>query len=213
MDSLLPLDGDSRDLLVATMVAQLGGSDRGLLADIGSGVARLAVSLGATRPVERRRFAITRSATLTAGDVVLYLARGDGIRSFIREQIIATSNDNVVIVAHSLGAIAAVDLLATKDRDVALGAVSMLLTFGTQAPLLYELNALPNLEFGEHLPERFPEWVNVFDPRDLLAFTASEVFHGRPQDRIIDNRTPFPRSHSAYLGNKRFYQILDGVLP
>ena len=115
----------------------------------------------------------------------------------------------VVLVAHSLGGIASVELLATR----ALPAVELLVTVGSQAPFLYELNALPTLPFGAELPPTVPRWVNVFDRRDLLGYTGAGVFPGRVEDREVDNRAPFPRSHSAYFANERFYAVLDEVLP
>jgi hypothetical protein len=86
-------------------------------------------------------------------------------------------------------------------------------TVGSQAPLLYELNALPELAFGEGLPSSVPRWVNILDRRDLLAYGGSGVFPGRVEDRVVDNRAPFPRAHSAYFVNPGFYAALDEVLP
>jgi len=144
----------------------------------------------------------------------MYLTRGDGIRGFIAQAIRAIEGP-VVVVGHSLGGIASLEVLAAQH----LASVELLITVGSQAPYLYELNALPTLPFGSPLPNTVPRWVNVFDRRDLLAFTGSNVFPkrlelGEPvEDREVDNRAPFPRSHSAYFGNQRFYDLLDEVLP
>jgi hypothetical protein len=203
LGSALPLDGATRDALIAAIVAELGGSDRGL----GRVVVDLALRVG-MRPVERRRAAISDAAAPVAGDVLMYLARGEPIREFIGAAVAALDGP-VVIVAHSLGGIASFELLVTRE----LPQVEMLVTVGSQVPLLYELNALPTLELGADLPGSVPRWVNVFDRRDLLAYAASKIFLGRAEDRHIDNRTPFPRAHSAYFSNKRFYTLLDEVLP
>jgi pimeloyl-ACP methyl ester carboxylesterase len=138
----------------------------------------------------------------------MYLARGEPIRDFIADAVTAIDG-RVVLVAHSLGGIASVELLATRT----LPAVELLVTVGSQAPFLYELNALPTLAFGAELPATVPRWVNIFDRRDLLAFAGAGVFPGRVEDREVDNGTPFPRSHSAYFANSRFYAALDEVLP
>lgn len=199
----VPLDGASREALVAVIVAELGGSDRGL----GRFVLDLALRLG-MRPVERRRAAISDAAAPAAGDVLMYLARGGPIRDCIGSAVTALDKP-VVIIAHSLGGIASLELLATT----ALPQVEMLVTVGSQAPLLYELNALPTLAFGAELPAGVPRWVNIFDRRDLLAYTAEKIFPGRVEDRHVDNRAPFPRAHSAYFANERFYAVLDEVLP
>ena len=203
-----PVDGAHRDALVAAIVAELGGSDRGIGSSVGRFGLNVALRLGATRPAERRRSAITEAAAPASGDVLMYLARGEPIRTFIADMIAAVEAP-VVLVAHSLGGIASVELLATR----ALPSVELLVTVGSQAPFLYELNALPTLEFGAELPPTVPRWVNVFDRRDLLAYIGAGVFPGRVVDREVDNRTPFPRSHSAYFANERFYAVLDEVLP
>lgn len=204
----LLLDGAHRDNLVAQIVAQLGGSDRGLGATVGRVGLRLALRLGVTRPIERRRVAITEAASPLAGDVMLYLARGQGIRDFIAREV-AVAEGPVVCLAHSLGGVAAVDLLVSRR----LPSVQLLITVGSQAPYLYELNALPMLEFGQALPSSVPPWVNIYDRRDLLGYAGEGVFPGRVTDRIVDNRVPFPRSHSAYFGNDDFYAMVNEVLP
>lgn len=204
----LPLDGGHRDELVTMIVAGLGGSDRGLGASLGRVGLNVALRLGVTKPVERRRAAIIDAAAPASGDVLMYLARGEPIRGFIGDAVTAAAGP-VVIVAHSLGGVASLELLATRT----LPSVRMLVTVGSQAPLLYELNALPALEFGAGLPPCVPPWVNVFDRRDLLAYAGAEVFPGRVEDRAVDNAAPFPRAHSAYFTNKRFYAVLDEVLP
>jgi hypothetical protein len=208
LGATLPLDGDHRDALVAAIVARLGGSDRGIGAVVGRVGLNLALRLGVTKPVERRRAALTEAASPAAGDILHYLARGQGIRDFLAREVAAVAGP-VVILAHSLGGIASVDLLASRR----LPAVELLVTVGSQAPYLYELNALPMLEYGAELPPSVPRWVNVYDRRDLLSYTGAELFPGRAEDRIVDNRAPFPRSHSAYFGNDSFYAVLDEVLP
>ena len=137
----------------------------------------------------------------------MYLARGEPIRTFIAD-VVTSVEAPVILLGHSLGGVACVDLLASR----ALPAVELLVTVGSQAPLLYELNALPALAFDAELPPTMPWWVNIFDRRDLLAFTGAHVFPGQVEDREVDNRAPFPRSHSAYFANDRFYEVLDEAL-
>jgi hypothetical protein len=59
---------------------------------------------------------------------------------------------------NSLGGIACVDLLIQEP----LPQVKLLVTAGSQAPFLYEINALSSLEYGKPLPGHFPEWLNIF---------------------------------------------------
>ena len=208
LDGVFPLDGEHRDALVDAILAVLGGSDRSVRGSVSRFGLNLALRLGATRPVERRRSAITDASAPAAGDVLMYLARGERIRAFIAD-VINAAEAPVVLVAHSLGGIASVELLATR----ALRSVKLLVTVGSQASFLYELDALPTLAFGAELPATVPRWVNIFDRRDLLSFTAAGIFPGRVDDREVDNCAPFPRSHSAYFVSDRFYAMLDEVLP
>jgi hypothetical protein len=205
---LLPLDGDRRDALVALLIVRLGGDIRGMFGRALRVGAQLAAELGATRAVERRRVAISRAAGPAAGDVMVYLTRGAPIREHIMNTVCAV-NDDVVLLAHSLGGIACVDLLVSAPPPNVCGVI----TFGTQVSYLHELGALPSLEPGAALPDTFPvPWVNVFDRRDLLSFLAEPIFGDRVRDIEIDSRAPFPRSHSAYLGNPAFYAVVRHVV-
>jgi len=149
--------------------------------------------------VQRRRGAITDATYPYAGDVILYQGRGDDIRRFIRDRIVAVARDDpsVVLLAHSLGGVACVDLLAEE----ALPMVRLLVTVGSQAPFFYEIGALHRLAHDRPLPEHFPPWLNLYDLRDFLSYIGANVFPGRVQDVLVDNRQPFPQSHSAYWTN------------
>lgn len=205
LDGALALDGAHRDELVTAIVAALGGSDRGLGRWLGNLALRAVMS-----PVERRRTAITHAAAPTAGDVLLYLARGGGIRAFIAAELAKIDpTEDVVIVAHSLGGIASLELLVTDSRPQ----VKLLVTVGSQAPFLYEINALPMLAYPDELPASVPTWINVYDVRDLLSYTGAGVFPGRVTDKRLDNRAPFPHAHSDYFANDAFYDILHEALP
>ncbi|MEV4516086.1 hypothetical protein AB0K00_44890 [Dactylosporangium sp. NPDC049525] len=207
-DGPVPLLGDRRDALLRVLVARLHGDARGVFGRWAGASARLAAELGATRPVERRRAALTSASAPAAGDIMLYLVRGEGIRRKIADTVAAVAGD-VVLLAHSLGGIACVDLLATS----APANVRALVTVGTQASYLHELGALPSLEPGAALPDTFRvPWTNVYDRRDLLSFVARPIFGDRVRDVELDNRAPFPRSHSAYFANPELYQHLGDVL-
>ncbi|MFI9508451.1 hypothetical protein [Nocardia sp. NPDC052566] len=209
LDGVLALDGAHRDELAACIVAGLGGSDRGM----GKLVVDVALATGITKPAERRRAAISNAFAPLAGDVVLYLTRGNPLRAYLFHTVTELAQtypgEDIIVLAHSLGGIAVVDMLITR----ALPQVSLLITVGSQAPLLYELNALPTLEFGAPLPAHMPPWVNIYDRRDLLGYAAEPVFPNHTVDRTVDNNTPFPRSHSAYFRRQNFFDVLDEVLP
>jgi hypothetical protein len=130
------------------------------------------------------------------GDILRYQARGDPIRNFIGLE--AERTDARVILAHSLGGIAALDWLALAPRKV-----EALITVGSQAAYFYEIDALVSRAYGSGLPKYFPErWLNVFDPSDLLGYPAAGMFPGRVKDEQVDNGQPFPESHGAYFRNR-----------
>ncbi|MFB7354368.1 hypothetical protein [Streptomyces gardneri] len=208
-------DGTARDEAVARIVALLpgdpsdgSGTHRGPVTRRVKRLAgRLALGL-ASAQVVKRRSALTDAAHPAAGDVLLYLSRGGAIREVVAEAVRA-AEPPVVLLAHSLGGIASLDLLVLR----ALPEVELLVTVGSQAPFLYELGALPSLEHGTPLPGHVPPWLNVYDRRDLLSYVGAGVFPDRVRDVALDSRQPFPLSHSAYWSNPELYRLLAEELP
>jgi pimeloyl-ACP methyl ester carboxylesterase len=157
---------------------------------------------------QRHRGAISDAAYPFAGDILLYQGRGDQIRGVIREAI-HRAVPPVVLLAHSLGGIASVDLLALEPLPV-----DLLITVGSQAPFLYEINALHSLAYGDPLPPHYPpRWLNIYDLRDLLSYRGEGLFPGRVTDVKVDNRQPFPDSHSAYWTNAQVWDTIVARLP
>ena len=115
----------------------------------------------------------------------------------------------VVLIAHSLGGIAAVDLLVSQP----LPSVRLLVTVGSQAPFLCEIGALWSLPHGDPLPDHFPPWLNIYDPRDLLSYIGAPLFPRRVEDVEVNNKQPFPQSHSAYWACDRVYQLIRDAWP
>ena len=203
--------GQQRDALVAALAAEWGGEDRGLLGAVGGWIGgrfkRLALKIG-TNKVARERGAISDAAYPAAGDILLYQARGSGIRDFI-ENAIRDAPTPLILLAHSLGGIACVDLLVKKRLE----GVVKLITVGSQAPLLYELNALWSLAHGAPLPDSFPDWLNFYDKHDFLSYIGAGLFPGRTTDVLVDNGQPFPEAHSAYWSNPDVWKAIAGSLP
>ena len=173
----------------------------------------VATGLG-TCAFKRRRGAIMDGAYPFAGDILVYQANGQKIRDFIREQI---QNERVeppvVLMAHSLGGIACVDLLIEQDLS---NKVACLITVGSQAPFFYEIGALQRLPYGEPLPKHFPEkWLNIYDLRDFLSYVGNRpgLFPRKMNDVLVDNRQPFPESHSAYWVNEQTWDAIEKFLP
>jgi hypothetical protein len=197
------VSGPCRDSLVTLLSESLGGLDRG----VGGWVLERMSGLGAwyaTGVVRRKRGAITDAAAPATGDILLYQSRGAGIRDFIRHRILA-SRPPVVVLAHSLGGIAAVDVLVQNPSPN----VELLITVGSQASFLYEIGALFSLQCNEPLPVHFPRWVNFYDIRDFLSYLAAPVFGDASLSDIeVDNGESFPRSHSAYWSNPVFWRLM-----
>jgi hypothetical protein len=219
------IDGSLRDQILQLVVERLGGIDRSVasewLKDHVKAVVRKAgeralqsgVHAGAFL-VRRYRRTVLDAVYAPAGDVLLYQASGDGVRGCIRKAVLAAAEHSppVVLLGHSLGGIAAVDLLVGEALPVAL-----LVTVGSQAPLLYELDALHSLRFGETLPAHFPGWLNFWDPRDLLSYVGRGVFKKavgdfEVEDCAVDNGQPFVECHSGYWSNDLMWQKLAQVM-
>ena len=207
VDIPIMLDAAARDQVVVLLVDYLGGHERGVQALVVAPVRGLALRMATTR-AQRRRGALTDATYPGAGDILLYQAHGDRIRASIAKKV-AVAAEPVVLLAHSLGGIAAVDLLAVQ----ALPAVQLLVTVGSQTPFLYEIGALWSLAHNEPLPSQVPAWLNIYDPRDLLSYVGEQLFPGRVEDILVNNRQPFPQSHSAYWANPKVWDAIASRLP
>ena len=200
------IDAGLRDDTVTQCVHEIGGDTRALVFDlVGRPLGRLAAS-AATRYAVSRRGALADTSTPIAGDILLYQVRGDGIRGCI-SRTIRNAPGNVVVIAHSLGGVATVDVLSSEPDTAA--RVTHLVTVGSQAPHFHEIGALWSLQEGEALPQHFRcRWLNIYDRRDFLSFIGARVFHDRVVDEMLDNRQPFPMAHSAYFHNPQFWQLV-----
>lgn len=179
------ITGAQRDRLVAALQAYFGAG-AGLRDWLADRLTNFAVP---------RRSAMSDASGAALGDILRYQARGATLRNFIGERVRQTGAS--VILAHSLGGIAAVDWLAEEARGMA-----ALVTVGSQAPFFYEIDALASRAFGSGLPDFFPRrWLNFYDPRDFLSYAGGALFPGVARDVKVDNGQPFPESHSAYWQN------------
>jgi hypothetical protein len=199
-------DARLRDETEQTLIEALGGEERSIGGWVKQQFCGLVFRLG-TPYVERRRGAITEAAYPAAGDILLYQARGKEIRDFIRQQVAEAAGPRVIL-AHSLGGIACVDLLVAEPLDI-----QLLVTVGSQAPFLYEINALQSLNYGEPLPAHFAKWLNIYDLRDFLSYKGGKIFSGKVTDVPVDNRQAFPVSHSAYWENDDVWDVIAKELP
>ncbi|MFF3210189.1 hypothetical protein ACFYYB_05965 [Streptomyces sp. NPDC002886] len=203
--------GTERDRLVELITARLGGDARVPGARAAAVLGRLAMRVTTQPLLNAWRGSLTVGATPALGDILRYQARGADLRAFLRERITAEPGPTVLI-GHSLGGIALVDLLAlAAARGEPVPGVELLVTVGSQAPFLHELGALAGVVPGSKLPYGFPSWLNVYDRQDVLSYLAEPVFPGDPRvsDQEIGSRQPFPACHSAYWKQDSLYARIE----
>jgi len=168
----------------------------------------LLVQYAVTSMIKGERSEITESIITIAGDILLYQTKGELIRQFI-QQTVEKAEPPVVLLTHSLGGVASVDLLVKQH----LTKVALLITVGSQAPYLHEKNCLYSLEHDEQLPNHFPKWLNIYDSRDFLSYIGATVFPNQVEDVEVNNKQPFPQSHSAYWENQETWDAIALRLP
>ena len=181
---------------------------------LGSSLERLALKL-VTDVAIRRRLPLTDAASDFSRSIIYYLRRGAQVRTAITHALrMANQDAPVILFGHSLGGVAAVDLVTDpgfKATDVRL---DLLVTAGSQSPWLYLLGGLAHL--APDLPGTVPvPWLNFWDERDLLSFCSERVFAGRGAriiDREVESGEPFPASHSAYFANPEVYRAIRAEL-
>jgi hypothetical protein len=217
-DSPPPLalyDPAARDNLVIAVANALDpDGQRGIFTD----AAKRVVGEIATKVAMQRRQDFMGPLSNFLRDVSFYLQHGAVVRDYIAKVIRDHSGDSkVVVLGHSLGGIAAVDLLA--DPAAASGAaklpVDLLITVGSQAPYLYLMDSLASLSPTKPDAQPFQPWLNIYNPEDLLSFCAQRVFPAATNihDVALKADVPFPASHSAYWAQDSLYNILEQHLP
>ncbi|WP_158708932.1 hypothetical protein [Streptomyces sp. NRRL S-920] len=197
--------GDERDRLVDLIGDRLGGTGRFPGGRAAAVLGALALKLTVQPALDHWRPPLTGGTVPALGDILRYQARGRPLRDSLARRI-AASDEPPVVIGHSLGGIALVDLYAlaaagTPGEAPPPTPALLLVTVGSQAPFLHELGALTGLPpAADRLPPGFPNWLNIYDRKDLLAYRAEPVFPGDPRvtDHEVRSRQPFPLSHSAY---------------
>ncbi|WP_328936935.1 alpha/beta fold hydrolase [Streptomyces tauricus] len=203
--------GNERDRLVNVLSGRLGGTARGLVFQ--AILLQLGLRWAPQSVLDRKRGEVTSNKASEVGDILRYQARGGPLRDHLA-QIIGESPEPPVVIGHSLGGIALVDALALAAVHQQPLPVRLLVTVGSQAPFLHELGALASLPPSATLPPGFPQWLNIYDRRDLLSYLAEPVFPGdsRVSDHEVHSRQPFPISHSAYWKLNAVYDRIGEAL-
>lgn len=199
---------DDRDRLVDSLTGTLGGGDRSVVDRVRKQITGLAGAVAAsvgTFGASRYRGRITDAAARIVGDILIYQTkRGEQIRRKIAEAV-KDCDGPVILVAHSLGGIAAVELLI---EDPSLTQVELLVTLGSQSPFLYEIGALERLKYRTPLPPHFPaHWLNFYDLNDFLSYVGQNdrVFGSRIRDVQMFSRKSFPDAHSHYFRDPKVW--------
>jgi hypothetical protein len=228
MDAGFPaVPANERDRMVVAAFEMLGGSrtqTKGLVGDFLKILAKPLTALLSAVVVDplwhaaasggrAYRRSIAQSATPGVGDILLYQARGEKIRAFIAQTIedeSKSTGEPMVLLAHSLGGIACIDLLVASAQPNIRGVI----TVGSQAPFLYEIGALTQLELPSKLPSHVPPWLNIYDQDDLLSFKALPIMEGGSgiTDREVRSYQPFPAAHGAYWNNVLVWEEIKSFL-
>lgn len=217
--------GDVSASWIGDWAKKLGGAALGGAAYAGSFVA-------ITPYLQWHRGPFSDAASPVAGDILVYQCRGDRIRAAIKSRMEQFKGDEIVLLAHSLGGVACVDLLLEETDAEFKKQVKLLITVGSQAPYFYEINALQSLPYRDETKvsevaelaaafKDFPTWVNLHNRRDFLSYVGGEVFPQNsavqpPTPRVTDlevhSRLPFPQSHTSYFTRGETYDHIRTAL-
>ena len=171
--------------------------------EVGPGLKRWATDV-----LVPHRARLMEESFLGPADILRYLSDGEPMRRFVAGTLreAAARGGPVVALGNSLGGIILVETLAAPDAP----RPDLLVTVGSQSSLLMTIGALGALDAsGARAP--FQPWLNVYDPRDFLAFVAQPVWPDEPgiRDLEVDSGEGFPDSHGAtYLSRPELYEAI-----
>ncbi len=203
-------DLERRDQLVAALAAALSAGQAKGLKDSIKEKALGFILRRATQIGRDRRQGLHGVSTQPIGDILYYQRRGSAMLDYLIDRM-RGATPPVVAVGHSLGGIMLVDLLSRPDAPP----VDLLVTAGSQAPMLYAIDALEQIRWGQERPAPFTPWLNIYNPRDFLSFCAGRIFPGAAgiRDVEVDPGVPFPESHSAYWVHDPVYEAIVDAWP
>lgn len=215
-------NGTVRDAFVDAVADRIVAlSERSLVSDwlkksIAGFVAKRATAIGV-----EHRLAAQQGASPVVADVVHYLRRPVDMADFVRRSL-ASATPPVVAVGHSLGGIILVDVLSMPDHP----RVDLLVTVGSQSPILFAYDALGRPRNGDasrqpYAADRppFTPWLNIYNRNDFVSFKAGDIFRNElsaPTLDIVDAELhlphSFPDAHGDYWTDKRTFEFIGDRL-
>lgn len=189
------------------------------LGRIGGAAGRLA----GTVAVEVVRPTLNRSVSMFLGDIFVYLQQrqrlgpsapiakrvGDELEQAAKGR--SSEDPKLIVVAHSMGGNIVYDLFSSLRTDLS---CDVLLTVGSQVGVFAELGLFesvspPNNPATDRVPQlaNVGQWINVFDPNDVLGFAAETIFSG-VNDYQYSTGKGILAAHSTYFLRPSFYDRL-----
>ena len=168
-----------------------------------------------TDALESYRLGLTTMAANFLQNVIIYLADDSDIRDRVITDLKSVDQSKpVVMLGHSLGGIIGVDIASDPTVETR---VDLLVTVGSQTPLLHALGAIPAFENSDDAPRRepFSPWLNIYNPRDPLAFVGADVFGWAaraPEDHRINEPRDLLGAHADYDSRPEVYKAIANVL-
>lgn len=165
-----------------------------------------------TRWFRNRRLVTMRAASVFLQSVVVFARHVDAVEEAVMNAIREHKDeDKLLILGHSLGGMAAADVLSTPGVDLEGANIKMLVTAGSQTSWMYLMHGLHGMKPALGPANRpFSPWLNIYDTDDFIGFPICGVWPADANDwRVdvgIDSGEPFYKSHTQYFGNGEFYQ-------
>ncbi|EFO81488.1 hypothetical protein OSCT_0632 [Oscillochloris trichoides DG-6] len=207
---LLYCDAVLRDA-IAERLAQLLAGEQPVLGGLRDWLTFLPATALTEMVLRPFRIELTKAILGFLGDILTYQLRRQAIQQAIAAQI---GTRPTVLLAHSLGGIACLDLLLSQPA--LRQHVPLVITAGSQVGVMHEIGALGTLGAAQseptRLPADFPPWLNFYDQGDMLGFQASTVFGGTIRDVALSSGQPFPHAHNAYWTNDLLWEHVAAAI-
>lgn len=216
-------------------MARLGQAAKGVIGGAAKVVGEASADLGQAAAgavinpiVKKARPGAHKRVSLFLGDVFAYLNNRDAHAPIVKEVAGALDKadkarrsalDPLIIVAHSMGGIIAYDILTRLRAELV---CDVFVTVGSQVGVFAELGLFPTIPIDRKVspadrprvtrPKNIRRWINVFDPADVLGYSAARIFTG-VEDYAFSSQVTSLTAHSMYFERPHFYERLrDRIL-